>query len=108
MAVAVILSGGSGVRLGGDIPKQYLKVGGKPVIAGHGDGETVLALERFIADVAGRDPLSVTEGEGYTEGAVYEGEGRLYTSLAAVFSGGEGTADALIGAGQRKPDVPFS
>ena len=32
MAVAVILSGGSGVRLGGDVPKQYLKVGGKPVI----------------------------------------------------------------------------
>lgn len=32
MNVALILSGGVGVRLGGDVPKQYLLVGGKPVI----------------------------------------------------------------------------
>ena len=32
MAVALILSGGSGSRLGGNIPKQYLTVAGKPVI----------------------------------------------------------------------------
>lgn len=33
MAVALILSGGSGVRLGSDIPKQYLEVKGRPVIS---------------------------------------------------------------------------
>lgn len=33
MNIAVILAGGTGTRLGGDIPKQYLEVGGKPVIA---------------------------------------------------------------------------
>lgn len=32
MNIAIILAGGSGTRLGGDIPKQYLEVGGKPVI----------------------------------------------------------------------------
>ena len=32
MNIAVILAGGTGTRLGGDIPKQYLEVGGKPVI----------------------------------------------------------------------------
>ena len=33
MNVALILSGGVGTRLGGDIPKQYRMVGEKPVIA---------------------------------------------------------------------------
>ena len=33
MNIALILAGGSGSRFGGDIPKQYLEVGGKPVIA---------------------------------------------------------------------------
>ena len=32
MVYALILSGGTGTRLGGDIPKQYLSVRGKPVI----------------------------------------------------------------------------
>lgn len=32
MAIALILSGGTGTRLGTDIPKQYLKVNGKPII----------------------------------------------------------------------------
>lgn len=31
--IALILSGGTGSRLGADIPKQYLKVGGKPIIS---------------------------------------------------------------------------
>lgn len=33
MNFAIILSGGKGVRLGGNIPKQYLKVADKPIIA---------------------------------------------------------------------------
>lgn len=32
MNVALILSGGTGVRLGADIPKQYIEAGGMPVI----------------------------------------------------------------------------
>lgn len=32
MNVAIVLSGGTGQRLGGDVPKQYLKVGGEPII----------------------------------------------------------------------------
>ena len=31
-AIAIILSGGVGVRLGGGIPKQYIEVNGKPII----------------------------------------------------------------------------
>lgn len=32
MNIAIILAGGTGARIGGDTPKQYLEVGGKPVI----------------------------------------------------------------------------
>lgn len=33
MSYALILSGGTGTRLGSDIPKQYIEAGGRPVIA---------------------------------------------------------------------------
>lgn len=33
MNIALILSGGNGTRIGGGIPKQYISVAGKPVIA---------------------------------------------------------------------------
>ena len=33
MNIALLLSGGTGVRLGESIPKQYLSVEGRPVIA---------------------------------------------------------------------------
>lgn len=32
MNIALILSGGKGTRIGGEIPKQYIKVGDKPII----------------------------------------------------------------------------
>ncbi len=32
MNIALILAGGTGTRLGGEIPKQYIEVGGKPII----------------------------------------------------------------------------
>ncbi len=33
MNIALLLSGGTGTRLGGDVPKQYIEVFGKPVIS---------------------------------------------------------------------------
>lgn len=33
MNIAIILAGGTGVRIGGDIPKQYIEVSGKPIIS---------------------------------------------------------------------------
>ena len=33
MAIALVLSGGTGTRLGGDIPKQYIQAGGRMLIA---------------------------------------------------------------------------
>ena len=31
--VALLLSGGTGARVGSDVPKQYIEVGGRPVIS---------------------------------------------------------------------------
>ena len=31
--IALLLSGGTGTRLGSDIPKQYMEAGGRPVIS---------------------------------------------------------------------------
>ncbi len=47
MRAAVILSGGTGVRAGGDIPKQYLMVGGKSVIS--------RCIDKFLPD-EGEEP----------------------------------------------------
>lgn len=33
MTYAIILAGGTGTRLGGDIPKQYIEINGKPIIS---------------------------------------------------------------------------
>lgn len=33
MNIAIVLAGGTGTRLGGDIPKQYIEVAGKPIIS---------------------------------------------------------------------------
>lgn len=33
MNIALILSGGTGTRLGADAPKQYIEIGGKPIIS---------------------------------------------------------------------------
>ena len=33
MNIALILAGGTGTRLGGSLPKQYIEVKGKPVIS---------------------------------------------------------------------------
>lgn len=57
MNVAVILAGGVGSRLGTDVPKQYIEVGGKPIISycmerfehnTNVDGMIVVAAEQWI------------------------------------------------------------
>lgn len=60
MNIALILSGGTGVRLGSDIPKQYIEVNGWPIIAycfaqlaAH---ERIDAIQ-IVADAGWRDML---------------------------------------------------
>lgn len=58
MNIALVLSGGTGTRVGTDIPKQYIEVGGKPVISYC--IETLSAHERI-------DAIWVTAAENWHE-----------------------------------------
>ena len=55
MNIALILSGGTGTRMGGDIPKQYIKVGGKPIFTYC--AESLLSHDRIDAIQIVSDPL---------------------------------------------------
>ncbi|MCR4793323.1 MAG: 2-C-methyl-D-erythritol 4-phosphate cytidylyltransferase [Lachnospiraceae bacterium] len=58
MTGAIILSGGTGSRMGSDIPKQYMEAGGKPVIS--------YCIEAFEASgVIG--PVAVVAAEAYRD-----------------------------------------
>lgn len=61
MVIALILSGGTGKRMGTDIPKQYIKVNGRPVIswcmeclAAHPDIDAI----QIVAEEMWRDTIS--------------------------------------------------
>jgi len=45
-AYAVIVAGGKGLRMGGDVPKQFLPIGGKPVLM-----HTIEVFRRALDDV---------------------------------------------------------
>ncbi len=62
MNIALVLSGGTGTRVGGDIPKQYMKAGGRMLIAfcldmftGHDsiDGIWIVAGEKWQDEILG-------------------------------------------------------
>lgn len=58
MNTALILSGGTGSRIGGDIPKQYIKIYGKPIICycleTIASNEMIDAIQ-IVADIAWQD-----------------------------------------------------
>lgn len=58
MNIAIILAGGTGTRIGGDVPKQYLEAGGRPVIRycldTCFDSEEIHAIQ-IVADSVGGD-----------------------------------------------------
>lgn len=74
MNIAIILSGGQGTRLGGSIPKQYMEVEGKPIIAfslrtfeehRQVDAIVVVAAEEwktFIKDLVDREQVKKFAG----------------------------------------------
>ena len=81
MNIALLLSGGTGTRLGGDIPKQYLLAGGRPVFSYC--LETLLthpAIDRvqIVADPAWRQDIT-----GWAESMADQ---RLWTGKFCGFS----------------------
>lgn len=92
MNIAVILAGGSGTRLGGNLPKQFLKVAGKKIIE-HTidvfenneliDEIAIVTKEDFITDV---EQLIVTNQYQKVKKILHGGKERYESSLSAIDS----------------------
>jgi 2-C-methyl-D-erythritol 4-phosphate cytidylyltransferase len=80
MNYALILAGGSGTRLGGDTPKQFLDLAGRPVIA--------WSMKAF-SDADDIDGIVVACPEAYREKVWEMGEANGIGRLVAVVAGGE-------------------
>lgn len=92
MNVAVILAGGSGTRLGGNLPKQFLKVAGKKIIEHtidvfenneHIDEIAVVTKDDFITDV---EQLVVINEYKKVKKILHGGKERYESSLSAINS----------------------
>lgn len=90
MNIAVILAGGSGSRLGGTLPKQFLKVAGKKIIE-HTidvfenndliDEIAIVSKEEFISDV---EDIVVTNQYRKVKKVLTGGKERYDSSLSAI------------------------
>ncbi|QDP96889.1 bifunctional cytidylyltransferase/SDR family oxidoreductase [Microlunatus elymi] len=100
--VAVVLAGGTGTRVGLDIPKQLIKIAGKPVIE-----HTISALSRsplideiIIMMTPGHlDPVrAIVNGGGYTKVTrILEGAGtRNDTTQAALAALGDQECNVIL------------
>jgi 2-C-methyl-D-erythritol 4-phosphate cytidylyltransferase len=90
MVYAAILAGGSGRRMGGELPKQFLEIGGKPVI--------VHTVERFAAYSGFEKIIVMTPAEWteYTEELLAEFIGD--PSRIVVSAGGDTRNETLMNA----------
>ncbi len=89
MNIAIIFAGGSGVRMGAGIPKQFLEINGKPIL--------IHTLQLFQEhDEIDRIYLSMCEEYiEYSEGLAEEYH---IDKLKAVVSGGETAQDSIYNA----------
>lgn len=88
--IAVILAGGSGSRLGGDLPKQFLKVAGKKIIEHtidvfeHNkliDEIAIVSKEEYISDV---EQLVISNHYKKVAKILCGGVERYHSSLSAI------------------------
>lgn len=90
MNIAIILAGGSGTRMGNDVPKQFLKVAGKQVIE-HTidvfencsliDEICIVSKADFVSDV---ESLVVRNQYNKVKKILQGGKERYHSSLAAI------------------------
>jgi 2-C-methyl-D-erythritol 4-phosphate cytidylyltransferase len=83
--VAVVLGGGVGQRIGAQVPKQLLKLGGRTLIE-----RCVAAFEQ----APGVDEILVVMAAGYTEQVRDMLAGGGYRKVSAVIQGGAGRPDS--------------
>ena len=83
----------------------YALVGTKIVIAGHDDEGTRNAVDAFCEKILRRAPLSYSSADDYIFGDIPEGEGRIYSLLAADLPGGADRERLAALIGERQPEV---
>ena len=93
--IAIILAGGSGTRLGGEMPKQFIRVAGKQIIE-----YSIEAFERCerideICIVCREDYIAYLEELVQSSG---------YTKVKKILSGGKERYDSSIAAINAYPD----
>ncbi len=89
MNIAIIFAGGSGVRMGAGIPKQFLEINGKPILI-----HTLQLFEEH--EEIDKIYLAMCEEYiGYTEDLVEEYH---ISKLAAIVPGGESAQDSIYNA----------
>ncbi len=86
MNIAIIFAGGSGIRMGAGIPKQFLEINGKPVII------HTLQLFQFHKDI---DKIYIAINEDYEDYMKELVDEYRLTKVASVFPGGETAQDSI-------------
>ncbi len=92
MNIAIIFAGGSGVRMGAGVPKQFLEINGKPVII------HTLQLFQFHNEIDKIYVSILADYEDYMKDLVEEYH---LSKVAAVFPGGETAQDSIYNALKR-------
>ena len=92
MNIAIIFAGGSGVRMGAGIPKQFLEINGKPVII------HTLQLFQYHREIDKIYVSIIAEYQDYMNELV---EDYRLSKVAAVLPGGETAQDSIYHALKR-------
>ena len=86
MNIAIIFAGGSGVRMGSGIPKQFLEINGKPVII------HTLQLFQYHDEI---DKIYISVLEDYIGYMKELADEYRLNKTAAIIAGGETAQDSI-------------
>ena len=89
MNIAIIFAGGSGVRMGAGVPKQFLEINGKPILI-----HTLLLFQEHEEI----DKIYLAVGEEYIPYAWHLAEEFRIDKLQEVVAGGETAQDSIYNA----------
>ncbi|MBQ4010537.1 MAG: 2-C-methyl-D-erythritol 4-phosphate cytidylyltransferase, partial [Bacteroidales bacterium] len=87
--VAVVLAGGSGRRIGGDLPKQFLQVGGRRIIE--------YSIEAFEKN-AGIDEIAVVVNKDFVSLMEEIAAANSWSKLKHILNGGNERSDSSMSA----------